>query len=88
MEGRCYSGLAVAVVPLHDFVIFLDLLFDVRQFVLQVVTSLFLLQKCWILEESYRNTGTIIIVSFYFYFDILQMVVIAVLLLLTKFCYN
>ena len=40
-----FLGLAVSVVPLHDFVVLLDLLFDVRQFALQVLAALLLLQE-------------------------------------------
>ena len=38
-------SLAVSVVPLHDFIVLLDLLFDVRQFALQVLAALLLLQE-------------------------------------------
>lgn len=42
-------GSTVAVVPLHDFVVFLNLLLDMRQFTLQVLAALLLLQESGIL---------------------------------------
>lgn len=41
-----------AVVPLHDLVIFLDLLLDMGEFALQILTTLFLLQERRILPEG------------------------------------
>lgn len=42
-------GLTVAIVPLHDFIVFLNLLLDMRQFALQVLAALLLLQESGIL---------------------------------------
>lgn len=42
--------LIIAVIPLHDFIILLDLLFDVGKFALQVLAALLLLQESWVLE--------------------------------------
>lgn len=51
--------LAVSVVPLHDFIVVLDLLFDVRQFALQVLAALLLLQERRILGNTKSNSGFI-----------------------------
>lgn len=50
--------LTVAVIPVHHFVIFLDLLLDVREFVLQVLASLFLFKESGVLQEqTHTHTG-------------------------------
>lgn len=50
-------GLTVAIVPLHDFIVFLNLLLDMRQFALQVLAALLLLQESGILvwQRSERH---------------------------------
>lgn len=48
-------SLAVSVVPLHDFIVLLDLLLDVRQFALQVLAALLLLQERRVLVRWSRN---------------------------------
>lgn len=50
-KRRLTVSLTKTVVPLHDFVIFLDLLFDVRQFALEVLAALLLLKESWVLAR-------------------------------------
>lgn len=47
--------LIVSVIPLHDFIVLLDLLFNVWKFALQVLAALLLLKKRRVLEER-RDT--------------------------------
>lgn len=42
--------LIITVIPLHDFIILLDLLFNVGKFALQVLAALLLLEESWVLE--------------------------------------
>lgn len=42
--------LIITVIPLHDFIILLDLLFNVGKFALQVLAALLLLQESRVLE--------------------------------------
>lgn len=44
--------LIITIIPLHDFIILLDLLFNVGKFALQVLTALLLFEKRWVLEEG------------------------------------
>lgn len=44
------ARLIIAVVPLHDFIILLDLLFNVGQFALQVLAALLLLEERRVLK--------------------------------------
>lgn len=52
--------LAESVVPVHDLVVFVDLLFDVGQFVLQVLTPLPLLKERRILTTRKREQLTFV----------------------------
>lgn len=42
--------LIITVIPLHDFIILLDLLFNVGKFALQVLAALLLLEESRVLE--------------------------------------
>lgn len=46
------SSLTVPIIPLHDFIVFLNLLFDMRQLTLQVLTALLLLEESGILGRQ------------------------------------
>lgn len=50
-------ALAVSVVPLHDFVVFLYPLFDVRQFALQILAALLLFQESRVLQQKHESQG-------------------------------
>lgn len=51
--------LIVSVIPLHDFIIFLDLLFNVWKFALQVLAALLLFEKRRVLEERRDTKSTV-----------------------------
>lgn len=46
----CVVRLIITVVPLHDFIILLDLLFNMGKFALQVFTALLLLEESRVLK--------------------------------------
>lgn len=48
------AGLIITVIPLHDFIVLLDLLFNVGQFALQVLAAFLLLKERWVLKVG-RN---------------------------------
>lgn len=52
--------LIISVIPLHDFIVLLDLLFNVWKFALQVLAALHLLQKRRVLEERCDTKSTVI----------------------------
>lgn len=51
--------LIVSVIPLHDFIVLLDLLFNVRKFALQVLAALLLLEERRVLEERRDTKSTV-----------------------------
>lgn len=58
-----HAGLAVAIVPLHDLVVLVDLLFNVGQFVLQVFTALPLLLERRILTAREKSSFRFLVFS-------------------------
>lgn len=48
----CGAFSIIAVIPLHDFIVLLDILFNVGKFALQVLAALLLLEESGVLEAG------------------------------------